>query len=123
VQRALRQQENQDIRSLLQNTVKKLPSAGISVRALPGKAQILLHTEGTLQTLHMGGPMKINRFMLIVIITGLLVIALEMKEMNRRLGDIKTTLYDISLEMSLVTAAGTNLGVIGERVTVNGDLK
>ena len=63
----------------------------------------------------------INRLMLSVIIGGVLVIAFELHEINRRVKEIRQDIYDIGLEMSLVTVAGTNLGVIGERVTINGE--
>lgn len=63
-----------------------------------------------------------------VMITGQVIIGLEIREINRRMVDIRKCMYElekevygIGLEMSLVTVAGTNLGVIGERVTVNGE--
>ena len=65
--------------------------------------------------------MLFNRILLSAIIAGVLVIALELHEINRRVKEIRKDIYDIGLEMSLVTVAGTNLGVIGERVTINGE--
>ena len=63
----------------------------------------------------------INRILLGAIIGGVLVIALELHAINRRVKEMREMLYDISLEISVVTATGVNLGVIGERVTINGE--
>jgi hypothetical protein len=59
--------------------------------------------------------------MLSAIITGVLIIAFELHAINRRVKEMREMLYDISLEISVVTATGVNLGVIGERVTINGE--
>lgn len=63
----------------------------------------------------------ISAVVIAMMITCQVAIVMELRDITRRLGDIRKSTYDIEMEVSQVAAVSTNMGFIGERVSVNGE--